>query len=158
MVAAVVVGLMIALSPLVVQPVRVASSSMTPTVRSGDHLLVDSLAYRGKDPERGDIVVFVRDGQRLLKRIAALAGDEVGIEDGQLVLNGSVVIESVVDPRTVDGSYFGPVRVPAGTVFLLGDNRAESIDSRTFGPVPLASLEGRVAVRLWPSPGALRGP
>ena len=58
--------------------------------------------------------------------------------------------ESYVDANLVDGDYFGPVVVPPGRVFVLGDNRSESIDSRRFGPVPLSSVTGRVLRRIWP--------
>ncbi|MFF3446557.1 signal peptidase I [Streptomyces sp. NPDC002667] len=136
-----------------VEPVRVESTSMEPTLLSGDHLLVDDRAYRDAPPRRGDLVVFDGSGATLVKRVVAVAGDTVAIEDGVLEVNGRAVEEPAVDPRTVDGMYFGPARVPAGTVFVLGDNRRHSVDSRQFGPVPVARVTGRVILRWWPRPG-----
>jgi signal peptidase I len=137
-----------------VEPVRVPSSSMHPTVRAGDQVLILKLgATRAR---RGQLAVFSgrEAGELMLKRVAATGGDEVGIEDGVLVVNGRAVAEPYVRRSEVDGSYFGPVRVPAGHVFVLSDNRAGSVDSRTFGPVPERQLAGRAVARLWP-PGAL---
>jgi len=136
-----------------VEPVRVESASMEPTLRAGDHLLVDDRAYRDAPPRRGDLVVFEESGATLVKRVVAVAGDTVAIEDGVLEVNGSAVEEPAVDPKTVDGMYYGPARVPAGTVFVLGDNRRHSVDSRQFGPVPVARVTGRVILRWWPRPG-----
>jgi signal peptidase I len=145
--ALLVVAMAIAVCTFLVVPMRVASTSMEPTLRPGDHVLVDKRAYRHGLPGRGDLVVF--DGTRSLvvKRVVAVAGDSVGIEDGVLVVNGRPVPEPAVDRRSVDGMYYGPVRVPDGTVFLLGDNRRHSVDSRTFGPVPVEKVTGRVIFR-----------
>lgn len=67
-----------------------------------------------------------------------------------MLVNGRRRTEPYVDQRAVDSVYFGPVTVPDGTVFVLGDNRGESIDSRSYGPVPLEAVVGRVAWRIWP--------
>jgi signal peptidase I len=72
------------------------------------------------------------------------------MRDAALYVNNARVREPYVDHRSIDGTYFGPVRVPADTVFVLGDRRAGSIDSRAYGSVPVGALTGRVAVRLWP--------
>jgi signal peptidase I len=75
----------------------------------------------------------------------------VGIADSALVVNGRRPAERYVkDARLIDGEYFGPIRVPRGEVFVLGDRRSDSIDSRTFGPVPESALIGRVDARVWP--------
>ncbi|MFB7338377.1 signal peptidase I, partial [Streptomyces adustus] len=136
-----------------VEPVRVESTSMEPTLLAGDHLLVDDRAYRDAPPGRGDLVVFDGSDGTLVKRVVAVAGDTVAIEDGVLEVDGRAVEEPAVDPRTVDGMYFGPARVPDGTVFVLGDNRRHSVDSRQFGPVPVTKVTGRVILRWWPRPG-----
>jgi signal peptidase I len=79
-----------------------------------------------------------------------LAGDRVGLEDGVLVVNGRRVREGYADPEAIDSVYFGPVTVPAGRVFVLGDNRANSQDSRDFGAVPTKNIMGRAIARVWP--------
>jgi signal peptidase I len=91
-----------------------------------------------------------RTGELIVKRVVATAGDSVGIENGLLIVNGRTVAENYVDNHDMDGFYFGPDTVPPGQVFLLGDNRAESVDSRAFGPVAVGSIEGRVLMRIWP--------
>ncbi|HEY0616591.1 MAG TPA: signal peptidase I [Kribbella sp.] len=153
-----IAGLLVVLVVVLLQfgePMRVSSSSMEPTLKSGDQILIATRAYKSHGPARGDLVVFDGPDGPLVKRVAAIAGDEVGIEDGQLVVNARIVPEPAVDQSTVDGMYYGPVTVPSGSVFVLGDNRANSVDSRTLGPVPLDALIGQVRIRLWPSPGDL---
>jgi signal peptidase I len=136
----------------VLEPFRIPSDSMAPTLRSGDQVLVDKRAYRGSGPRRGDLAVFraPRTGEILLKRVVAVGGDTVGIEDGVLVVDGRRPREPYADPDAIDSVYFGPVRVRPGTVFVLGDNRANSEDSRDFGTVPTGRLIGRVRARIWP--------
>jgi signal peptidase I len=145
---AIVVGLRI----FVLEPFRIPSDSMAPTLRSGDQVIVDKRAYRGAVPRRGDLAVFrePRTGDILLKRVVAVGGDTVGIEDGVLVVDGRRPREPYADPEAIDSVYFGPVRVRPGTVFVLGDNRANSEDSRDFGAVPTGRLIGRVRARIWP--------
>ena len=153
MVAGLVAGGALVLVPVVVaEPVRVGSDSMSPTIRADQHVLVQKVGARVHDPRRGDVVAFRVAGSPdlLVKRSVAVAGDTVGIEDGVLVVNGQQLHESYVDYGMVDSTYFGPVTVPAGAVFALGDNRANSLDSRSFGAVPVAAIVGRVVARVWP--------
>jgi signal peptidase I len=155
-----VVAALLATGSFLAEPMRVTSISMVPTLNAGDHVLVDKSAYRHSGPARRDLVVFkappgAAEAGWLVKRVVAVAGDEVSIEDGALVVNRAVAAEPAIDTSRIDGAYFEPVTVPPGTVFVLGDNRADSIDSRNFGPVSTQSVLGRVAVRLWPRPGAL---
>lgn len=142
----------VALRLFVFEPFRIPSDSMAPTLRPGDRVLVDKRAYRGAGPRRGDLAVFraPRTGEILLKRVVAIGGDTVGIEDGVLVVDGRRPREPYADPEAIDSVYFGPVRVRPGTVFVLGDNRASSEDSRAFGAVPTGRLIGRVRARIWP--------
>ena len=131
---------------------RVASASMSPTYELGDEVLVGKVALLAGTLQRGDVVVFhdPGTGALTLKRVAAVGGDELGIEDGILIVNGEPVHEPYLDLGSVDGAYFGPVQVPAGHVFVLGDARAGSVDSRTFGAVADDAIVGRVLLRLWP--------
>jgi signal peptidase I len=150
--AALAVVAVLALRLLVLEPFGIPSDSMTPTLRSGDHVLVDHLAYRGSAPHRGDLAVFraPRGGDILLKRVVAVGGDTLALEDGVLYVDGRRPREPYADPRAIDSVYFGPVRVPRGRFFALGDNRADSLDSRAFGAVPDSRLIGRVVARVWP--------
>ena len=140
------------------QVMRVDSDSMTPTAGSGDLLVLE----RGSGPvERGDVVA-VEDPRNpegmLVKRAVAVGGDEVAIEDGVLLVNGTEVCEPAIDRSRLDGVFHGPVSVPEGSLFLLSDNRDRSIDSRAFGPVPTSSMVGTVMMRVWPTPGGLPDP
>ena len=145
---------------LLAEPMRIESGSMAPTLDAGERVLVEKRAYRASAPRRGDLVVFSapRSGETMLKRVVAVAGDTVGIEDGRLVVNGDVRREPYTDADAIDSVYFGPVKVRPSHVFVLGDNRANSRDSRAFGAVPRRDVIGRAATRLWPlaRAGAIR--
>jgi signal peptidase I len=149
-VAIAVVVLLVVVKVFVAEPFRIPSESMAPTLRPGDQTLVNKLS--GKPPHRGDLVAFhaPRTGEILLKRVVAVGGDTVGLEDGVLVVDGRKVREPYADPDAIDSVYFGPVRVRPGTVFVMGDNRANSDDSRDFGAVPTDRIIGRAVARVWP--------
>ena len=141
----------VAVRTLVAVPVRVASASMEPTYAAGDVLLISRRPPQVADLDRGDLVVFEPpSGERTIKRVVGLPGEEVVILDGVLHVDGRPVREPWVDHRTVDGYYTRTFAVPPDHVFVLGDNRLNSIDSRDYGPVPAQDLLGRVITRLWP--------
>ena len=148
-----VVVLLVLARGFLAEPFRIDSGSMLPTLRAGDRVLVDKRAYRDALPRRGDLVVFhaPRTGDVTLKRAVGLPGDTVAIEDGVLVVNGGRRVEPYADPDAIDSVYFGPVRVPAGAVFVLGDNRADSLDSRSWGVLPHEAILGRARMVLWSS-------
>jgi len=129
---------------------RVSGACMEPSMHSGERVLVTKFDYWLSAPHRDEVVVFhyPRNPRLLyLKRIAGLPGDTVEIRGRRLLVNGRVL------PRPASGSqrqYFGPVTVPAGTVFVLGDNQADSNDSRFWGPLPQRELVGKVRLRYWP--------
>lgn len=129
------------------EPRRVASTSMEPTLHQGSLVLVDKLTPRWRGVQRGDLVVFTspQDGQDAIKRVVGVAGDDVAIKDAELFVAGRHVDEPQVDHSRIDGVWFGPVSVPTGSVFVLGDSRSGSIDSRVYGAVPLSAVVGRVA-------------
>ncbi|MBD3782561.1 MAG: signal peptidase I [Micrococcales bacterium] len=136
----------------VLEPVEVPSTSMTPTIEAGDHVLVDHVVPLVRGYHRGDVVVLSApgSGELLVKRVAGVAGDEVAVRDGVLEVDGVPVDEPWVDPREVDSTFAELGVVPADRVIVLADHRPEALDSRTFGPVPLDALEGRVVATLWP--------
>jgi signal peptidase I len=132
-----------------VEPVTVSSESMEPALPKGSTVLMFKPGPALGPLRAGDLVVFTspEDGNPAVKRAIAFAGQTVGIEDSVLVVDGVPQAEPGIDHSRIDGTYFGPVTVPAGHVFVLGDNRAGSIDSRIYGSVPLESLQATV---LWP--------
>jgi signal peptidase I len=133
-----------------VEPVTVSSESMEPALPKGSTVLMFKPGPALGSPKAGDLVVFTspEDGSPAVKRAIAFGGQTVAIEDSVLVVDGVPQAEPGIDHSRIDGTYFGPVTVPAGNVFVLGDNRAGSIDSRAYGSVPLEALQATV---LWPS-------
>jgi signal peptidase I len=135
------------------EPVRIPSSSMSPTLVAGEHVLVDKVLPERRTWHRGDVVLFRApdNGTLTIKRLVGLAGDTVEIRDGLLYVNGAEVTEPYVVPGAIDSVYWGPVTVAAEHVVVLGDNRRNSLDSRTYGGVSVHALEGKVAAVLWPA-------
>ena len=121
---------------------------MAPTLRSGDVVVLQRVGRSG--PGSCSSCGTRADGGPVVKRAVALGGQTVEIRDAFLYVDGAAVPEPYVDHSRIDGVYFGPVTVPAGAVFVLGDSRDGSIDSRIFGPVPVSAVTGHVLVRLWP--------
>ena len=140
--------------PFVLEAFYIPSESMVPTLLVGDRVFVNKFVYRFWEPERGDIVVFQSvegEGEDLIKRVIGAPGDRVAIINGVLHVNGEPQEESYVrDGRPLDSGPNGPTRVPEGEVFVMGDNRANSRDSRFFGPVPVENIEGEAFASFWP--------
>jgi len=137
--------------PSLVQVVRVQGDSMTPTLLDGQLLLISRLPYRFQTVHHGDIIVFKspQDPEiMLVKRIIGLPGERVAIRAGHVFLGSSPMSE----PYVVDGggSGFGPLTVKPGMVFVMGDHRTVSNDSRTWGLLPLGNIVGRAELSLWP--------
>ncbi len=128
----------------------VSSDSMAPTVCTGDTVVIARLDHPST-VRVDDIVTFVspQDGAETIKRVVAVPGQSVAIHDAELVVDGRTVDEPYVDHASIDGVYFGTVTVPDRTVFVMGDHRETSIDSRAYGPVPLGAVNGRL---LWDLP------
>lgn len=148
----VLVGLVVLLRATVAVPVRISSGSMDPTLRAGD---VVSVSRNHPDLEglhRGDLVTFrsPQDGARALKRVIGLPGDSLVIKDAVLYVDGRAVPEPYVDHEMIDGYYSRTYTVPDGRVFVLGDNRGNSVDSRDYGPIAVGELLGKVLFRVWP--------
>ncbi len=153
-----------------IQAFYIPSGSMEPTLDIGDRVLVNKLSYVVHDVNRGDLVVFeaaegegdcglpVSEAQSaateggikdLIKRVIGLSGDTVEGRDGQVLINGRILEEGYLPDGVATGD-FEPVEVPEGCIFVMGDNRGDSRDSRSFGPVDEDHIVGRAFVRVWP--------
>lgn len=166
MAAVVALGLVLGLAARlwVVRVFRVVSGSMLDTIRIGDCVLVNLLAWRrpfrrGSGPAPGEVVVFrapLPSAPVYIKRVAAGPGDVVAQRDGCLYRNGLVVDEPYTRRDEQPGPDFGPLTVPPEEYFMLGDNRAHSSDSRTWGTVRRQAVLGRVWRVVWSRrPGCL---
>ena len=127
--------------------------SMLPTLHSGEKLLIDKVTYRFRPPERGEVVVFrypANPREHFIKRIIGIPGDVVSIQSGSVYINGELLEEDYLSEKT--RGDLSPAKVPPDTVFVLGDNRNNSHDSRSrlVGYVPLRLVEGRAVWRYWP--------
>lgn len=138
------------------QAFYIPSESMVPTLEVGDRVLVNKLADRLHDPNRFDIEVFLApkgtetaEIKDLVKRVVGLPGETIEGRDGRIYIDGEVLEEPFLPPGT-QSRTFGPVEVPPGHYFMLGDNRQFSKDSTYFGPIPRSSMIGRVFIRIWP--------
>ncbi|EKD22117.1 MAG: hypothetical protein ACD_87C00147G0003 [uncultured bacterium] len=156
----------------VIQAYKIPSGSMKPTLQIGDHILVSKFNYGIKlpfirstlipigSPKRGDIVVFIYPEDRskdFIKRLVGLPGDTIEIRNKKILLNGlpwsdgygvhsdNAIVSGAVQPR----DNFGPVKVPEGSIFVMGDNRDESYDSRFWGFVNMKDVLGKAQIIYW---------
>jgi signal peptidase I len=156
-VPAVLIALLINL--FLAQATRVYGQSMEPNLHTDQRLIVEKLSYNaflrqyiGFDgPDRGDVVVIhlrTQTDELLIKRVIGLPGDVIDIHDGQVIVNGRPLDEPYLSNRT-SGTY-GPTTVPPLHIFVLGDNRGSSNDSRSFGTIALKDVVGRAWFSSWP--------
>jgi len=130
--------------------VRVDGWSMAPTLEDGEFVLVSRLAYRLDQPQRGDIIVFkypAQPDQDLIKRIIGLPGDVVEVKNAGVFVNGQPLEEPYIADKP---AYQGLWWVPAGHLFVLGDNRNESSDSHSWGLLPIENVIGKAVLVYWP--------
>ena len=132
--------------------IRVESVSMQPNLYAGDFVIVNKLLYTFfQEPERGDVIVFhyPRNPSDIpyIKRVVGLPGDQVHIADGMVYVNGEILVEPYISIPTNQG---GDWSVPPDSYFVMGDNRNNSSDSRTWGFVPAAQIIGRAELVYWP--------
>jgi len=171
---AIVIALIIAffIRTFVVQAYKIPSGSMKPTLLVGDHILVNKFIYGIKvpyfrntlipikEPKKGDIVVFIYPEDRskdFIKRVIATSGDTVEIRNKKIYLNGRLYKDNrgvYTDQFVIPGSIqprdnFGPVTVPKGSLFVMGDNRDQSYDSRFWGFVDLKDVLGKAFIIYW---------
>src|SRR5512147_1234933 len=171
---AIIIAILIAafIRTFVVQAFKIPSGSMKPTLQIGDHILVNKFIYGVKipylntvllpirDPERGDIVVFkypLDPKKDFIKRVIGVPGDTVEVRDKAVYVNRERLKPDkgvYVDPHMAFGpnrvrDNLGPITVPAGALFVMGDNRDESYDSRFWGFVPLRDVSGKAFIIYW---------
>ena len=168
--AAVLIALLI--TTFVIKMYKIPSRSMVPTLLVGDQLVVNKFIYGIKipyfrntilpitDPQRGDIIVFIYPKDRSLdfiKRVIGVNGDKIEIKDKKIFINGKLFTDNTgiyTDKMIYPGSLqprdnFGPVTVPKGSLFVMGDNRDESLDSRFWGFVDLKDVQGKAFIIYW---------
>ncbi len=171
---AIAVAFVLAFQAEVAKPYRIPTSSMEPTLhcaepgafcegRFSDRVIANRLAYRFRDPERGEIVVFKSPetaercggsgGSTFVKRIVALPSERVSERDGIIYIDGERLIEPYVDRSRRGRETANWQRVAPDHYFVLGDNRMHSCDSRTWGTVPRRNLIGPVMLTYWPPSG-----
>ena len=164
------VGIVIAIKFYVVNPYRIPSSSMEPTLhcakpgmgceaRFSDRVLADRFIYHFRDPKRGEIVVFNTPtrakqlcgaGGVFVKRIIGLPGDVWSERNGYVYIDGKKLNEPYIKPDRRDHQTKGAIKIRPGRYFMMGDNRASSCDSRVWGLVPRKNLIGNVFATYWP--------
>lgn len=134
--------------------VRVDGYSMYPTLDNGEYVLVNRLAYRFGEPQRGDIIVFHNPNypkEDYIKRIVGLAGDTITIAHGEVLVNGYRLTEPYI---AAPPNYSGIWRVPDDALFVLGDNRNDSSDSHVWGTLQMKFVIGKAVLVYWPPEGA----
>jgi signal peptidase I len=171
---AILVALVLALliRTFVIQAFKIPSGSMEPTLQIGDHILVNKFLYGVKipftglsfwaweRPQRGDVIVFIyplEPEKDFIKRVIAVEGDTVKMVNKKLYLNGAEANdphavyreETLLSADAQKRDNFGPVTVPPGKLFVLGDNRDRSLDSRFWGFVPLEDVRGKAFIIYW---------
>jgi signal peptidase I len=165
----VALAIAVVLRTFVVGTYSIPSGSMEPTLNINDRILVDKLAYHLHGVHRGDIIVFATPKDEhcagppvanLVKRVIGLPGETISLSGGQVYINHKLLPEpwlpTAVQKETTSGptsqsfSLQGPFKIPAHDVYVMGDNRQGSCDSRYWGPIPESSIVGKVDIRFWP--------
>ena len=138
----------------IVQPFLVSGASMEPNFQNGNYLVVDIVSYHFENPSRGDVIVLHYPGNRALfyiKRIVGLPGDKIDITGGHMFINGTELDEKYLPGTTVTDAFTKPEFIlGSDQYFVMGDNRAASFDSRSWGPLEKNDIVGVVRFRVWP--------
>ncbi|MGQ9844595.1 MAG: signal peptidase I [Caldisericia bacterium] len=132
------------------EPYKVQMSSMNPTLYENDLIIVNKFIFRFREPKRGEIVIFKPPygDKDYIKRVIGLPKEVIEIKDGFVYINGKKLIEPYIKNFTLGN--LPPLEIPEGKIFVLGDNRGNSLDSREFGPIEIEKLDGRADFIFWP--------
>ena len=134
---------------------QVVGPSMSPTLKEGDVVVVNKLVYRFRDIKRNEIVVLSHDEKYMIKRVIGIPGDYVEYKNNILYINGQGYEESFIDKNVIHTDDFslkdiGFNVIPEGKYFVVGDNRGDSLDSRSYGLVDKSKIIGKTMLRIWP--------
>jgi signal peptidase I len=135
-----------------IKPFTIHQVSMEPTLDEGDRILINRVVYHFRDPKNGDIIVFhspVTAGEDLVKRVIGVGGDRIAVRNGKLYINGVLQNEPYLLEQRMAGDY-PETTIPEGQLFVMGDNRNNSGDSRFFGPIDEKLVLGCAFVVYWP--------
>lgn len=144
------------ISCFIISHTRVPTESMMPTISPGDHLIVNRLPYYYRNPVAGEIVVFEKDSDHLIKRVIGVPGDIIDIVENVVYVNGKPLDESRYLGKEMKTYLFAgadidfPYLVPEEYYFVMGDNRLNSKDSRVFGPVARKDIIAKAGYRIFP--------
>ena len=150
---AVALGLLLVVIIFLYQPVKVDGTSMAPLLSDQDRIFINKIVYRFEPIERGDVVVFwypLDKSKSFIKRVIGLPGETIELRGGRLYVNGAAQKEIYIPPSYLDGSSYGPITIPEGNYFVMGDHRDSSNDSRVFGPVGRPYIYGKAVFAYWP--------
>jgi len=151
---AVVLGLLLVIIIFLYQPVKVEGTSMAPLLTDQERIFINKFVYRFEPIERGDVVVFwypLDRSKSFIKRVIGLPGETIEIRGGRLYVNARELGEPYVPAIYLDASNYGPVQIPVGNYFVMGDHRDSSNDSRMFGPVRRPYIYGKAVFAYWPA-------
>lgn len=143
----------------IVQPNQIRGASMEPTFYSGEYILTSKITYKFRPIQRGDVVVFQSPKNPdidYIKRIIALPGDTIMLKEGEVYINDFITDEQYISAKSSlwDSGYMKeglPIQIPKDEIFVMGDNRPRSSDSREFGPVHIDTIIGQVFFRYFPT-------
>jgi signal peptidase I len=149
----VALGLILATVIFLYQPVKVEGTSMAPLLRDQERIFINKFVYRFGPIDRGDVVVFwypLDHSKSFIKRVIGLPGETIEVRGGHVYVNDKELAEPYVPSIYLDGSSYGPLQIPAGNYFVMGDHRDSSNDSRVFGPVSRPYIYGKAVFAYWP--------
>ena len=150
---AVAMGLALIIIIFLYQPVKVEGTSMAPLLSDQERIFINKFVYHFEPIQRGDVIVFwypLDHSKSFIKRVVGLPSETIELRQGNLYVSGERVDEPYVPPNFFDDANYGPVRVPPGQYFVMGDHRDSSNDSRVFGPIPQQVIYGKAVFAYWP--------